>query len=90
MELNQAFLCTTFPTLDLHGLDRETAVLYIQDFLLEQYKLKNEIVVIVHGNGAGILRTTTTNVLKRSSIVEEYKSSYFNQGCTYVKIKIKS
>lgn len=89
MELNQAFLCTTLPTLDLHGLDRQTASLYIRDFLSEQYKMKNPIVVIVHGNGSGILRSTTIDVLKKSILVEEFKSSYFNQGCTYVKIKIK-
>ncbi len=88
MDLNQAFLCTDFPTLDLHGLDRKTASLYIRDFLLDQYKMKKQIVIIIHGNGLGIIRAAAMDVLKRSPLVEEYKSSYFNRGCTYVKLKI--
>ena len=39
-------------------------------------------------NGSGILKRTTSEVLKQNKNVIEYKTFYNNTGCTIAKIKI--
>ena len=77
------------PTLDLHGVDREYARILITEFLQDHYQMKDERVVIVHGIGTGIIRKTTHEVLKKSSIVDEYKIDNFNVGMTIVTLRKK-
>lgn len=88
MTLNEVIFIDQFPKLDLHGYDRETARVVIQDFIKENQKLKREIVVIVHGKGSGILKETTHQTLKRNHNVLEFKTYYYNNGCTIVQISI--
>lgn len=78
---------SNLPTLDLHGIDREYARILIHDFLVDNYKLKNEKIIIVHGIGTGILRKTTQDLLRKSSIVDSYKIDNFNVGMTVVILK---
>ena len=61
------------PTLDLHGYDREYARIAIDEFIYDNYKTKNQKVIIIHGNGTGIIKKVTGEVLKRNKYVEEYK-----------------
>lgn len=75
------------PSLDLHGFDRESARVAVNDFILDNVKMKNDVVVIIHGVGSGIVRTATWNVLKKNKYVLEYKSDYMNKECTVVKLK---
>ena len=89
MNLNNVIFYEHYPKLDLHGYDRETARVMIQDFIQDHVKLKDEIVVIVHGIGSGILFHTTKEVLRKNKSVLEYKSAFNNQGCTLVLLKIK-
>ncbi len=77
-----------YPKLDLHGFDRETARVAINDFVSDNIKMGNKIVVIVHGIGTGVIRETTFNTLKRNKNVLEYKSDYSNRGCTLALLKI--
>lgn len=86
--LNSVIFVDCYPKLDLHGFDRETARVAIHDFIRDQVKLRQEIVVIVHGIGSGILRTTTNEVLRQNKFVLDYKSFYYNNGCTIVQLKI--
>lgn len=86
--LNSVIFVDSYPKLDLHGFDRETARVAINDFIRDQVKLKQEIIVIVHGIGSGILRTTTNETLRRNKSVLDYKSFYYNNGCTIVQLKI--
>lgn len=88
MNLNDIIFIDSLPKLDLHGYDRETARVAINDFVNDNIKLKNSIILIVHGIGTGILKTTTHECLKNSRNVIEYKTYYYNDGCTIVKIKI--
>ena len=53
----------------------------------DNLKIKNEIIIIIHGIGSGIIRKATINTLNRNKNVEEYKSDYSNRGCTIVKLK---
>ena len=88
MNFDEVVFLDSFPKLDLHGYDRESARVEIEDFLKEQQKLKMEYVVIVHGIGTGVLRQMTQEVLRKNKLVIDFKTYYYNQGCTIVKLKI--
>ncbi|MGM9849296.1 MAG: Smr/MutS family protein [Bacilli bacterium] len=88
MELKDVIFIDNYPKLDLHGFDRETARVETNDFILDNKKLKNEIFVIIHGIGSGIIRKTVHETLKKNKNVIEYKTFYNNNGSTIVKIKI--
>ena len=82
-------LYKNLPSLDLHGMDRDYARILINDFILENYKFKNNKVVIIHGNGTGIIKRTTQTVLKTNKYVEDYFIDNFNDGMTVVTIRKK-
>jgi DNA mismatch repair protein MutS2 len=75
------------PTLDLHGFDRDYARIQIEEFIEDQYKCKKKEIVIIHGNGTGVLRKTTQEVLKRNKYVKEYKIHNYNTGMTIITLK---
>ena len=79
-------LYNNVPTLDLHGIDRDYARILINDFINDNYKSKNYEVVIIHGNGTGIIKKTTGETLRKNKLVEEYKINNFNTGETLVSI----
>lgn len=86
MNLNHILFLDRFPTLDLHGYDRETARVAINDFIRDNLYMKNEICLIVHGIGSGVLRKTTHEVLRKNQNVAQYQIHYFNQGLTIVQL----
>ena len=87
MNLNEILFIDNRPTLDLHGYDRETARVAINDFIKDNIVMKNEIVVIIHGIGSGIIRNTVKNTLEKNKSVLEFKTFYNNRGATIVKLK---
>ena len=88
MTLNDVIFIDNLPTLDLHGFDRLTASILINDFISENCFLKQEIVVIIHGIGSGIIYNETRNTLRKNKNVLDFKTFYQNNGCTIVKLKI--
>ena len=80
-------LYKNLPTLDLHGMDRDYARILIHDFLEDQYKMRQECVIIVHGNGTGIIKKITQETLKKSKIVDSFKIDNFNSGQTIVFLR---
>lgn len=88
MKLNEVIFVNNLPTLDLHGYDRQTAVVAISDFIRDNVKLKNEVVVIIHGIGSGIIRKCTHDYLRTNKNVLEFKVHYFNEGSTIVSLKL--
>lgn len=88
MNLNGILFLDRFPTLDLHGYDRETARVAIDDFIRDNLRMKQEICLIIHGIGSGILRKITHETLRKNRSVLQYQIHYFNPGCTIVQIKI--
>ena len=80
-------LYSQLPSIDLHGYDRDYARILINEFIDDQYKLKQENIIIVHGNGSGILKRMTQDVLKKNKFVKEYKIDNFNSGMTIVTLK---
>jgi len=80
-------LYDNLPTIDLHGIDRDYARILINEFLEDNYKIKNEKVIIIHGNGSGILKKATQETLKKSKLVISYKIDNFNTGMTIVELR---
>ena len=79
-------LYSNLPTLDLHGYDRDYARIQINDFINDNYKMKNKKVIIVHVNGSGILKKMTQETLRKNKLVKDYKIDNFNDGQTIVTI----
>ena len=77
-----------YPSVDLHGLDRDSARMVTNDFVSENLFLKNEMIVIIHGIGTGIVKKEVHEALRVNKNVIEYKIDNFNSGCTIVKLKI--
>lgn len=90
MNLSDLIFIDNLPKLDLHGYDRETARVAINDFIDDNYKMKEKFVTIIHGIGSGILRKTTNEILKRNKKVNDFKTFYYNNGCTVVELNIKN
>ncbi len=88
MELKDVLFIDNLPKLDLHGFDRDTARVEINDFINDNKKMKQEIFTIVHGIGSGIIKKTTHETLRKNKNVIEFKTFYNNNGSTIVKIKI--
>ena len=88
MELKDIIFIDSFPKLDLHGFDREIAQVATNDFIRDNKKLKNEIIVIIHGIGSGIIRKTVHETLRKNRNLLDFKTFYNNNGSTIVKIKI--
>lgn len=78
-----------YPRVDLHGFDRDSARMVVNDFILENVTLGNDTIVIVHGKGMGILKKEVHDTLRTNKYVYEYKTDNFNDGCTIVKLIIK-
>ena len=87
MNLNYIFT-SNLPSLDLHGYDRETARVAINDFINDNIKMKNDTILIIHGIGSGILKKTTQETLRKNKNVINYQIDFFNQGSTIVRISV--
>ena len=51
-------LINSYPSIDMHGYDRDSARVTTQDFVTWNVALGNETVVIIHGIGQGIVRVS--------------------------------
>ncbi len=88
MHIDEVIYIDNLPKIDLHGENSETARVLINDFINDNYKQKNNLFCIVHGIGSGLLRTTTSDTLRKNKKVIAYKTYYYNQGCTLVEINL--
>lgn len=77
----------SLPSLDLHGEIRDSARVLIKEFIYDNYLLRNEKVIIIHGIGTGALKEEVNKVLKESKYVTQYHINHFNAGCTLVYLK---
>ncbi len=84
--LNNKFI-NIYPTLDLHGEFSDTIYYLIDVFIKDNIKLGNNIIVIVHGKGSGILKEKTHEILSKAPEVIQYALSIDNPGATIVEIK---
>ena len=88
MKLDDIIFVDSLPKIDLHGFDRETARVMVNDFIKDNIVMKNEFVTIVHGIGSGIVKNTVLETLRKNKNVVDFKLYPFNIGCTIVQIKI--
>lgn len=88
MELKEVIFVNNLPSIDLHGLDRDSARLKVLEFINDNKVLKNEIICIVHGIGSGIIKNEVHDSLKRNKNVIDFKLFYNNVGCTIVKLNL--
>ena len=84
--LNNKFI-DLYPILDLHGEFSDTILFLINDFISDNVKLGNNIVVIMHGKGSGILKKRTHEILSKNDLVKQYALSCDNLGATIVELK---
>lgn len=80
----------SYPKLDLHGEIKSSARVLVNEFINDNYILKNNKVLIIHGKGTGALKEEVFKVLKSNKLVSEYHLDIFNDGCTIVYIKNKN
>ena len=75
------------PSIDLHGCDKITAKVKTEEFINDNLKLKNYEIAVIHGKGSGILKKEIHEYLKRKKEVLSFKTDYFNDGMTIIKLK---
>lgn len=80
-------LFNNLPTVDLHGEDRISAIIKIDEFINDNIKLKNKLIVVIHGIGKGILKNEIHNYLKKDKRVLNYRLNIFNKGMTIIELK---
>lgn len=84
--IDDYILFKNLPTLDLHGEDRVGASVKVISFINDNYKLRNKLLLIIHGKGLGILKNEVFNTLKHNKHVKTYKLDIFNEGTTIVEL----
>ncbi len=77
------------PHLDLHGETKDSARYLINSFIKDNYIMKNNKIVIIHGRSGEVLRKFTQEVLKENKLVKNFEIDMFNDGQTIVEINIK-
>ena len=75
------------PSLDLHGENRQTAKILINEFILDNLKLGNHKIIIIHGIGTGVLKKEVSEILKKNKNISNYYVDFMNPGCTIVDVK---
>ncbi len=75
------------PHLDLHGYDRTGARAMVKIFIDENIRIDNKKIVIVHGKGSGVLKTSVHEYLKSDKRVISYKTNNYNDGETIVDLR---
>lgn len=71
-------------SIDLHGMDRITAKITVNEFIEDLIRLKEKNGVIIHGIGSGILRKEVSLYLKHDKRIKEYRVDFMNPGCTII------
>lgn len=75
------------PQLDVHRELEDTVMTVVNDFILDNYKLRKRKIVVVHGKGQGVLKRKIHNSLKANKLVLRYYLYNFNIGCTIIELK---
>lgn len=84
--IDNYMLFKDLPTIDLHGEDRITAVLKTKEFIKDNIKLKNKLIVVIHGIGKNILKTEIHKYLKTDKNVKAFRLNIYNRGMTIIEL----
>ncbi len=74
-------------TLDLHGETKDISKILVNEFIDECYLSGEEVAVIIHGIGSGIVKKAVHEVLRTNKKIERFYLDFTNAGQTIVKIK---
>ena len=85
---NNNIFIDMYPSVDMHGLDRESARVLTDDFVKENINLGNKKIIIIHGKGSHIVKQSVHQELNKNQYVEDYKLDNFNDGITVVSLKV--
>ena len=85
MKIHNPFL-SILPTIDLHGYTEDMVKYKLNEFITDNYKLKNKKIVIIHGIGKGIIKNEIHRLLKTDKRVKKYYLDTFNIGQTIIEI----
>lgn len=85
-KIDNPFLIDNMPYIDLHGYDRVSALIELNSFIIDNIKLNNKYLVVIHGKGEFILRKEVHEYLRKDKRIKEFKLDYFNDGVTIVKL----
>ena len=85
---NNNIFINMYPSVDMHGLDRESARVLTDDFVKENIILGNKKIIIIHGKGSHIVKQSVHQELNKNQYVEDYKLDNFNDGITVVSLKV--
>ena len=89
MKGSSAMYLSSIRSVDLHGMDRITARITVDEFITDLIRLKETKGVIIHGIGSGILRKEIADYLRHDKRVKEYKLDFMNPGCTVINLEDK-
>lgn len=76
------------PRLDLHG--EEVAVVYtiVNNFINDNFKMQNDVIIIIHGKSTNILTKEVHRILKENKKVLKYNLNMWNLGETIVYLNL--
>lgn len=80
-------LDSNIPSIDLHGENRDTARILVNEFISDNIKLGIKKINIIHGIGTGVLKKEIHELLKKDKRVDKYYMDFFNGGSTIVIFK---
>ena len=80
-------ILSKYPKIDVHGETTDTVVAVIDSFINDNYKMKEQYIVVIHGKGSGVLKKKVHELLKNNKFVDEYKLDVDNIGQTIIKLK---
>ena len=86
--INNYMLFENLPSIDLHGEDKISAVIKTKEFINDNVKLRNKLIVVIHGVGKGILKNEIHKCLKVNRNVIDYRLDIFNKGMTIIELKL--
>lgn len=76
------------PTLDLHGEIEAMVEVLVLEFINDNIKMRNNVVLIIHGKSTNILTKKVHEVLKDNKNVKDFRLDNWNLGQTIVELKI--
>lgn len=76
----------TSPEVDIRGMNAEEAVAVMERFLDNAMLARLNTVTIIHGKGAGVLRSAVQNALRKNRNVKSFRLGRYGEGETGVTI----
>ena len=76
------------PTIDLHGEIEAMVEVLVNQFINDNIKMKQPLIVIIHGKSTNILTKEVHRVLSKNKNVNDFKLDNWNLGQTIVELKI--